>query len=232
MNDLRNSTPFDIARDEINDLYDEARNFLDGTIETQEQADAIGRLLEMIRKAHKTAEAGRKDEKRPHDEAGFAVQEKWKPIITKANLAADTCKQSLTPFLQAQARAQAEKERIAREEAEAAERAAQDAFARSGVGDLEAREEAERLAKAAESASRDASRAAKVKAQAKGGARAVSLRSSYRASITDMQAFARYVWLNHRNEHETFLAALAQRLVNSKQREIPGVEIHEERTAA
>src|SRR5690606_21984819 len=104
--------------------------------------------------------------------------------------------------------------------------------ARSGVGDLEAREEAERLAEAAESAAREASRAAKSKAQAKGGARAVSLRTSYRASITDMQAFARYVWLNHRDEHETFLAALAQRLVNSKQREIPGVEIHEERTAA
>ena len=38
-------TPFEQSRDEIEGLYLEAKNWADGTpIETQEQADAVGRL--------------------------------------------------------------------------------------------------------------------------------------------------------------------------------------------
>jgi hypothetical protein len=91
-------------------------------------ADAVSKLLDMIRKAKKEADDFRAAEKKPHDDAAKAVQEKWKPLITRCDLAADAAKKALTPYLEAV-------EREKRAVAEAARKAA-DEQARGRAGSL------------------------------------------------------------------------------------------------
>src|SRR3546814_5731055 len=77
----------------IEDLIAEAHNFLDGEpIKAQGQADAVGKLLDMIRQAKKAADEQRVIEKKPHDDAAKAVQTKYKPLIDKCELAASVAK--------------------------------------------------------------------------------------------------------------------------------------------
>jgi hypothetical protein len=226
-------TPFDESAEEIGSLYEEAKHWLDGVgVQSDADAEGIAKLLDLLRKAEKRADALRKEEKRPHDDAAKAVQDKWKPVLDRASLAADVCKKALTPYLakkDAEQRAEAE---ARRREAEEAERAARAAFAATPVTDLAGREQAEMAHELAKDLGKQAARAAKVTATAKGGARAVSLRTRHRAEVTDPGAFAKYVWQHHRAALVEFLATLAQRLVDGKTRDIPGVTIHEEKSAA
>lgn len=227
------SSPFEERAAAITDLYDEARNWLDEKgVQSQADADGVSKLLDMLRREAKAADEARKEEKRPHDEAAKAVQAKWKPVLDKAELAQRVCKDALTPFLRRQDEERRKAEEEARRQAEAAEIAAQQAFERSGVSDLEAREEAEKLAAAAKAAEAEARKAGKQKAHAKGGSRAVGLRTSYRAEITDLRAFAGFVWSNHQQELTEFLGGIASRLVRNGFRDIPGVTVHEVKEAA
>lgn len=226
-------TPFDASSEIVDGLFLEAKNWLDGSgVKTDDDAAAIAKLLEMLRQAEKDADAHRKAEKQPHDDASKAVQAKWKPLLDRCALAASACKTALTPFLKEKERKQRQEAEEARLAAETAERAAQEAFARSSVADLDMREQAEQAMAAATAAHKEAARADRQKAHARGGARAIGLRTSYRAEVTDEGAFARFVWQNHRQDLSDFLAGIAQRLVNAKQRDIPGVTIHEEKEAA
>ena len=109
------ATPFDLSLEEIDGLFAEAKNWLDGKgVHSEADATGVSKLLDAARQAKKLADEARKEEKRPHDEKVKAVQEKWKPILEKADLVAETCKAALTPWLQkveAEKRAIAEKAR-------------------------------------------------------------------------------------------------------------------------
>ena len=73
----------------------------------------------------------------------------------------------------------------------------------------------------------------KSKAHATGGSRAIGLRTSYRAEVTDMTAFARWAWVNLRAEIEEAMIEIARkRFSRSGVSAPPGITIHEERTAA
>lgn len=235
-------TPFEAIQARITDLYDEAKQWLDGEpITTQAMADAVNKLIVMIREASDEAEALRKAEARPHDDAKAEIQARYniligntKSVKGKTVLAMEVAKKALTPWLEEQDRIKREAERIAREEADAARRAADEAFQKARAeSDLAAREEAERLAKEAEAADLAARRAAKDKAHAKGGTgRATTLRSYWIAEITDATEFARYVWANRRWEMDSFLSRLAQQFVDDNHNQtIPGVTVREERKA-
>lgn len=229
---LKNSTPFDIAKQDIDDLFNEAKTWLDGAaVETQEQADMIALLLDQIRKAKKAADEARKDEKRPHDEAAKAVQERYAPVLKRANLIADACKAAMGPFLEAQERQKREAERVAREEAEAATRAAQEAMARTSVADIEDREEAERLAEAAKAADVNARKLAKDKGHAKGGARAVGLRTRFEPELTDLPKAIQHFWDQDTAPFSELARDLARKAIDRGQRKIPGFNIKEVKTA-
>jgi hypothetical protein len=225
-------TPFDECQAKIGDLYGEAKNWLDGDeIENQQQADALSKLLDEIRKAAKEADEHRKVEKKPHDDAAKAVQAKWKPLIDDCDRAADAAKKALTPFLQKQEAEKRRKAEEARREAEEKERAAREAI-QASRGDLEAREAAERQLEEAKAAEASARKAEKDRGTAKGGARAVSLRTSYRAEVIDHTAFARWVWLNDPEAINGFLDEYAARMVRQGKRAgMPGVTVHEDQGA-
>lgn len=233
-------TPFEQSRDEIEALFEEAKNWLDGAgVQTQADADAVSKLLDLLRTATKTADERRKAEAKPLDEAKAEIQARYntligetKSVTGKAVLAMKACKDALAPFLaRKEAEQRAEQDRL-RREAEEAAKAAQEARQDALPDDLEARERAEMLADSARIAAEDAKRADKWKPHAKGGSRAVGLRTYYTAEVTDAPAFARHVWQHHRTELDAFMAGLAQRLVDHGQRSIPGVIVKEERRVA
>lgn len=225
-------TPFDKAEGEIMGLFDEAKNWLDGTgVNSQDEADGVSKLLDMIRKAKKAADEARVEEKRPHDEAAKEVQEKYKPLLTRCDLASDACKKALSPWLEkleAEKRARAE---AARKEAEEKARAAQEAIRAAELTDLAAREKAEALIQEAKQAETTAKRAENDKAHAKGGVRAVTLRTTYKPVLKDAREAARHYWTARRAELEAFFLSLAEKDVRAGQQDIPGFDIIVEKVA-
>lgn len=228
-------SPFEEIGQEINDLYGEAKLWLDGAeVESQEVADGLGNLLAMLRKAEKRADDARKVEKQPHMDAGKAVDELYKPLLDRAKRATDAIKKASEKWLKKVAAEQEAAREQARREAEEKARAAQEAFRTANPENLADREAAEALAEDAKKAERIAVKAEKQTAKA-GGAlgKAMHLRTYYIAEIADMQAFARHVWINESTALHDFLAGLAQRLVDRNPHvAIPGVVVKEDRRVA
>jgi hypothetical protein len=136
--------PFEAFTAHIGDLFEEAKNFLDGeAIGSDAQADAVSKLLEMLRTAAKDADKARAAEKKPHDDAAKVVQTKWKPLLDKADLAVTTCKRVLAPWLQAKEAAARAAAEVARAAAEAKAHAAAQAMRQTTLDDLAGREQAE-----------------------------------------------------------------------------------------
>lgn len=224
--------PIEAHKMHIEELFEEAKGFLDGEpIANQDQADAIGKLLGMLREARKGADEQRATEKRPHDEAGKAVQAAWKPLIDLTATAESVAKKALAPWLEAretEARAAAEAARREADEKAAAARAAQQAAA---TDDLAARHAADEAAKIADRANKAANRAEKAKPMAAGHGRAVSLRSVWSATLADPVAALRYYKTQQADELKAWLQDQADRDVRAGTRVIPGFTITEERIA-
>jgi hypothetical protein len=224
-----NLSPFQIAEEAINDLYDEAKNWLDGAaVEDQATADGIAKLLNLIRKAEKDAEAFRKAEKEPHMAAAKAVDAMFKPLADKCALMASACKKALEPFLKAQEAARVEAARKAREEAEEAARKAAEAYKAANPASIEEREAAEEAIKAADKAEAKAYAIARDTSKAKSDVgRAASLRTSHKAVMVDPLAAARYFWTASPDDMIEFLQTLADKAVRQGKREIPGFTIEQ-----
>lgn len=232
-------TPFEIISTEIENLYLEAKNWCDGEpIENQAQADAVGKLIDMIRSAEKKADALRSEEKAPLDEQVKAIQARYAPLIAdtktvkgKTVLALKACKDTLAPYMRRQEQEREAAEKKAREEALQKQREAEEA-ARAAKS-LEDREAAEAAIQDAKQAERTANRLSSMTTKAGSGVqRRVGLRTYYDAQIVDERAFARFVWQHHLDDLRPALQSLAQQYVNAKRREIPGVNVVERKDVA
>jgi hypothetical protein len=227
-------TPIDAAKDTLADLTLEAQNWFDGAeVENQAQADEVSRIIDAARKAGKAFDGERKTAKQPHMDAAKAVDAEWKPLIDGAERVATVGKAALTPFLMAQeaekrAR-EAEARRVAEEAAAVARKAAQEA--QNTFAGAVARDEAIERAEAAQ-AEADAAARAKANAKGQGVARALSLRTTYRATVTDRRALLNHVALTRPDDLTSFLEQWAATAVRTGTRSLPGVEIHEEKVAA
>lgn len=222
---------FDEIKQVIEDLFDEAKLWLDGdVVTTQEQADALAVLADKIRQAAKDAEALRKDEVKPLDEQKKQIQAKFNPLIGKTTtmtgktvMALDSVKEALKPFLLEKDRLQreaAEQERIrADAEKKVADQALRDAQS------LEEKEKAEQLLNQAKRSDKFAKQAKKQTATAKGEGRAMSLRSYWRPIMTDQKAAAGWAWNHHRQEIIEFVQTLADKDVRAGERNIDGFDI-------
>ena len=233
-------SPYELVKDKIDGLYDEAKLWLDGEkITSQEQADEIQKLMRLIQAAEKEADEARKDEAKPHDDAKAEIQERFNLLIGKTKSvtgktvkAVEACKKALAPWLE-----KLELERLAREEAalkeaEEKNRLAMEAMRQRTGDNLEQSERAEQLVKDAKAAESIARRIGNEKATAKGFGRAASLCTSYVAEVTDYTAFARYVWQHHKAELSIFLDDLARQIVARGSHKIDGVTVREERKVA
>lgn len=225
-------SPFSDAVTALETVRVEAENWLDGEpIETQEQADAVGSLINDIRNARKDADTARKVEAKPFDDAKKEVQARYKPLLDSADTMLAACKELLAPFLAAQeAERKAEAERK-RAEAEAAQRAATEAAMAAAETDLKAREEAEAKIAEAKRAEAKAREAETRRVGGKGRGRAVTLRTVYEAEVTDMTQLARHYWQTRKADVAEFFEEMAKRDVSNGVRGLPGVTVHEKQVA-
>jgi hypothetical protein len=223
--------PAVLFAEEIDDLLLEARNYLDGEpIANDDQATAVSSLLNRLRRVSKDADAARAEEKKPHDLAAKAVQQKWKPLLDKADLAASTAKQALAPWLRAvEDRQRAEADRAAMEAARLAQEAA--AVHRAAAGNLQATEDAERLLEAADAARKDAAKADKAKAHATGGERAIGLVDVFTPEMVDPVEALKHYRTRNPLGLKAWLLDQAKADVRCGLRDIPGFTINHERVA-
>ena len=227
-------SPFEIAEKEVDDLYSEASLWLDGTkVDSQEIADGLGNLLNLIRAAEKRADAARVTEKKPHDDAAADVQARYKPLLDKTKRASDAIKKAVAGWLAEQERirqaAAAEARRIADEAAEAARQAHRIAQQQGTLEDLA---DADDMLAAAKDAEKAATRVEKASVKTGGGiGRAVSLRTIYKPSLTDFQAACRHYYQRCPDDMKAWLQSMAERDVRAGMMDIPGFTINEEQVA-
>lgn len=228
---IPNATP-DIAFSmAVDDLYAEAANFVDGApVETQGQADALAKIITDAKAIRKDADAARKTEKQPHDEAAKAVQTKWVPVLTKVDDVIAAVQKPLTGWLLMQ---EAERELAATEARVEADRLAAEAIAAAQTSDsLEDLTATRELQDAAVKAGKHAKFAAKAKSHVQGGGRAIGLRTYWEATLTDSAAALKWARETHPEQLREFLRELAGKAVNAGAREIPGFTINQQRKVA
>lgn len=206
----------------IDDLFSMLSNTLaGGSVDTDAKEAAIDELMDEFRKAAKDADEARKVEAKPFDDGKKAVQAKWKPIIDKADRGVSECKAALTPYRIEKQRIADEAARKAREEAEAKERAAQEALRQSD--DLEAKFAAEQELEQAKKLAAVANRIDRAP---------TGLRTHWEAELTDKTAALRHYLKTQPDEFEALIQSLADRDARGARPPVPGVLYHERKKAA
>lgn len=220
-----NMSPFDAAKQTIDDLFEEAKAWLDGSgITSEKEAEAVDKLLDLTRAAKRDADESRRVENKPFDDGKAAVQARYNPILKRADLIVDTCKNTLQPWREKVAAEKAARAEKARAEALAQQEKAQAAI-RASAGNIAERAKAEEELRLANDMSGYALREADRAATGNG------LRRSYRAMPRDYSAAAEHYWNSRRAEFQSFLDQLAAEDVRRGIRSIPGFDVLEEKTA-
>lgn len=230
-------TPFQECKREIEDLYEEAKHWLDSDpITKQIEADAINTLLNRIRDARQKADKTRKKELEPHKAICDQIQAEFNTLIgdTKsvtglAIMAERAAKKKLEPWLLEIERQKQEEKRLAIEAERAAREAALEAVANRDQSDLTSLEEAERLIREAKQARDAAHKVDKSKAHAKGQGRATGLRSTWKATMVNTYDASAWVWRERNAELLAFVQEQADKAVRAGVRKIDGFEIEEVR---
>lgn len=222
-----NHRPFDLAKQSIDDLFEEATAWLDGAeIASPAEAEGVEKLLKLTREAKSTADEARKTENVPFDTGKAEVQARYNPILKRADTITDGCKAVLAPWRAKIEREKAEVAAAARAEADRLAAEAQAAI-RASAGNVLEREYAEELLETAKEAEKFATRRAR--AAVTGNA----LRTSYVPVLVDLNAAVRHYWANPtiRSAFEEMVTRLATNEVRYGARSIPGFEILEEKKA-
>lgn len=222
---LRNMTPFDEIVLEIDDLYAEAANWADGSpIENQKQCDALDDLDKALLDAKKRMDELRVAEKKPLDDQVKAIQARYNPYIQDGKGRVDLARSCLNPLRAAWKAAEAKKKAEAAEKARleaAAEKAKAEELMRASSGNLIAREAAEEQLSLAKEAEKFANR------QEKRATTGLGLRTSYEATINDLNEAVRHYWPTRKADFQEFVQGLADEDVRRGIREIPGITVTE-----
>lgn len=226
-------SPFEAVKVHIDDLLVEARNWADGTvIETQAQADDLSRLIEDLRLAISAADEARIAEKAPYDLKVSEIQERYNALIADnktlkgtAVVATASLKATLKVFLDAEEAKRVAAAEIARAAARKAEEEAAAALRAAEPTNLEAVEEAEALVVTARQANAAATRIENARPQARGGSRAMGLRKSWVAVMTERRAALLHYVEAQPDALAAFLQSLADTDVREGKRQIPGFTI-------
>jgi len=234
--EISSLTAYEAIKIDIEDLHEEAKNWLDGAeIKTQAEAEGVATLIDRLRKAWKAADDQRDLEKRPHMDAANAVQALYNPLLSKAKTTREVAESAQAKYLKKLRDAQKEIADAAAATALKAAQDARDAIADANSrGDLVARESAEDLVAEAKTLLGEASSAAKAKPQVKGegAARAIGLKSVWIPTLDDGIQAMRHYWVipERRAEIEALMLTMAKQDVRAGKRAIPGFNITEDFT--
>lgn len=229
---LKNMTPFDELEHDIQELYDEAKNWADGEpISSKEQHDAVTEIFKGLQKLGKKAEEMRKTEVKPHDDAKKAVQERFNKLIGDTKSVTGTVvrgKKELNTLLAewraeqlkikeaeaAELRAKAEADRLEAEEA-----------IRASSGNIEEREKAEELLADAQDTQKMATQFTNKAAKSKG------VKSVFTPEITDAKLAIKHYWVKDQQPFIDLVNSLAKKDVNAGVRDIAGFKVTETKVA-
>lgn len=225
-------SPYERIRDQIQDLFDEAKNWADGEpIATQAQHDEVEKLYDALHEAGNEADKARKEEAKPFDDAKAEVQDRYNKLIgnTKAVkgkvvLGKEALGALLTPWRNKIAAEKEAAARAAREEADRIARQAQEAI-RASAGNLEEREKAEELLAEAKLVERDAKRADKAATTGTG------LRTVWHCQIVDTSAALDWAYNRAPDQFHALVQSMAEGVVRGGMRAVPGFKVWDERVA-
>jgi hypothetical protein len=117
---------FEGLKDRIEDLARDAEALIKaGAAPDQSAADRASDLANRLGELHKQADQARAAEKKPHDDAAKAVQTKWLPVLSAAEVFKRIKSAVITPFLVAEDRKRRDAEAASRKAAEDAAKAGQ-----------------------------------------------------------------------------------------------------------
>ena len=232
--------------DMVADLQTKAKEFAEaagewlnlGEIETEAKAEELNDFLSGLRSRIKETDAARKEDKRPHDDAGKAVQSAYAPIIDMLKMAMERVTPMQTAWLKkvrdqqaAEAQRKAEEARKAQE---AAERQAAAAQSKNDIAGAATAEAAQKRTAELQKQAADASKAKVNVGSATGAGRTASLRKTVLAEVTN----PRVAFMHYQDAPEIIecLRTLALRDARSKgftvgKDSIPGIEITVEEKA-
>jgi hypothetical protein len=211
--------PFEAWSIHIEELFEMANGIGEAT--NDEQEAALDSLMDDFRKAKRDADKDRAAEKKPHDDAAKAVQDKWKPLLTRCDIALDHIKKALTPYRAVKLKAIEEAARKAREDAAAKQAEALASFAST---DLDDRYEAELIAKQAKAAQVAANKLDRT---------ATGLRTVWRAEVTNRKDALLHYIQTQPEAFEALVQSLADRDARNEatRRDIPGITFQAEKVA-
>ncbi len=224
-----NQPPYLAIFTEIDDLYEEAKNWADGeAISSQEMHDQIEKLYDGLHEAGKRADALRVEEKKPLDEKVKEIQDRYNRYIQPKKGRVDLAKSTLGSLL-APWRKKVADEKAAEAEKKAAEAAVALAEAqaaiRSSSGNLGAREYAEELLADAKKLERGARRADRAATTGTG------LRTVWNVNIADEDKALEWAYTLAPGEFMALALSMAEEQVRGGVRSIEGFSIVEDKVA-
>ncbi len=227
MTELGHNNPpseYEMIAEAVNDLVDEAKGWADGEdVKNDAQANGVSDLINLLRKQKTAVTKWHKVEKEPHLIAGKAVDEKKNTVAKKIDLATETLKKCLAPYLE-----EKERQRIAeierqRKEADEAERKAREAIeAARKENDLEANEQRERAIDEAKKAQAQVNKKVKEKANAKSSfGRALTTREDFEVDLMSVDDAFEY-FKNNPKVHDLLSGLALVEARQTKGKHIPG----------
>jgi hypothetical protein len=224
--------PHDALRIEYLGEKEQIEEFLKKPVKTQADADKMAIWKDRLSKIKSKAEALHKVEKQPFLDGGRAVDAKWRELKEEPVDVIEKMRLHVKPFFDALKRAEEERQRKAREEADRIRREAEEAAARArAVDDSQnavQREASRQAAEEAAARAREAEREAEARKVTAGrtGAR-MGLRKQTVGVVTDYAAAAAaLVEMRHGELLET-IDRLAQRAAKAGM-PFKGMEVREE----
>ena len=190
-------------------------------VKTDEQETALAELLDQIHEAGKAADAARVAETKPLHEAWKDANASWKPLLDRVALAKSTIKKLLTPYRAAKQAAKDAEARKLREEAEARERAAQEAH--KAADTMEAKFAAEEEFKSAKKLTAVANKIDRT---------ATGLRTHWEAEILNRRDVLNHYVKTNPDAFVELIQTLADRDARAHVHNVPGVAFHERKDAA
>jgi len=228
----------------MDDLLTEARNWADGVnLTSQEQADKVGQLRQLLQDAANLADQARIDEKAPIDKQIAEIQDRYNAYIAPMkNKVPGTVSKSvtalgnlLTVWLNKLETEKRERETAARIEADRLSALAIAARRELDTStDMNASDEAADMLDAAEAAATNLRSIEREKVQVKGEFRAISMRSKWTATLRPGEGGTalKHYSQRHPERVKAFLQMLADEDVSAGVRAIPGFDVTEERKVA
>lgn len=206
-------------------------------IENEQQAGLCTDQISGLRELYKEADGARKAAKKPHDDAGKAVQSAFTPLLTKLKMSADKLKPKLEAYATKRAREEERRKQQELAEAEARRQEAEEkAKAAEASGDISAQVDAQEAAEQAEKDVKEAGKGPDTKVRsATGAGRTMALRTVKEVEFTNMNVV--YMYFKDEPKVAELLKALATAKVRSKDYDhatepVPGIVIREVKKVA